>query len=148
MNIGSRRVRQAPARWPSSRLPNQALCRYAQSGVQFPDHRHGEFSLAIEHLINPVAPPDHGLQVFRFEPLLIHAELDGLYRIGQINRMVLDLVGFNERKQNFKAVAVGSAGGRFVVEAGIHSISLNPDSIVRTLPKIAETEKKLGILPK
>ena len=37
---------------------------------------------------------------------------------------------------------------QFVVEAGIHSISLNPDSIVRTLPKIAETEKKLGILPK
>ncbi|NTV23197.1 MAG: phosphoenolpyruvate synthase [Nanoarchaeota archaeon] len=32
---------------------------------------------------------------------------------------------------------------QFLVEAGIHSLSLNPDSIVRTRLAIAETEKKL-----
>jgi pyruvate,water dikinase len=33
----------------------------------------------------------------------------------------------------------------FLVEAGIHSISLNPDTIVKTTIKIAEKEKQLGI---
>ncbi|MCX8146919.1 MAG: phosphoenolpyruvate synthase [Candidatus Woesearchaeota archaeon] len=36
---------------------------------------------------------------------------------------------------------------QFLVEAGIHSMSLNPDSIIRTRFAIQETEKKLGILP-
>jgi pyruvate,water dikinase len=35
----------------------------------------------------------------------------------------------------------------FVVEAGIHSMSLNPDTVVKTTLKIAELEKKLGISP-
>ncbi|PIN86931.1 phosphoenolpyruvate synthase [Candidatus Woesearchaeota archaeon CG10_big_fil_rev_8_21_14_0_10_44_13] len=34
---------------------------------------------------------------------------------------------------------------QFLVEAGIHSISLNPDTVVKTMIKIAETEKKLGL---
>ncbi|MFC1752371.1 phosphoenolpyruvate synthase [Thermoproteota archaeon] len=37
---------------------------------------------------------------------------------------------------------------QFIVEAGIHSMSLNPDTVVKTILKIAETEKKLGVLPK
>ena len=37
---------------------------------------------------------------------------------------------------------------QFLVEAGIHSMSLNPDTVVKTIFKIEETEKKLGILPK
>ena len=37
---------------------------------------------------------------------------------------------------------------QFLVEAGIHSMSLNPDSIVRTRLAIAETERKMGIAPK
>ncbi|MBU0536497.1 MAG: hypothetical protein KKE20_06005, partial [Nanoarchaeota archaeon] len=37
---------------------------------------------------------------------------------------------------------------QFIVEAGIHSMSLNPDTVVKTIFKIEETEKKLGILPK
>jgi pyruvate,water dikinase len=36
----------------------------------------------------------------------------------------------------------------FVVEAGIHSMSLNPDTVVKTTLKIAELEKRLGINPK
>lgn len=35
----------------------------------------------------------------------------------------------------------------FVVEAGIHSMSLNPDTVVKTTLAIAELEKKLGIAP-
>ncbi|MBI4150352.1 phosphoenolpyruvate synthase [Candidatus Woesearchaeota archaeon] len=36
---------------------------------------------------------------------------------------------------------------QFLVEAGIHSISLNPDTVIKTTLKIAETERKLGINP-
>jgi len=35
----------------------------------------------------------------------------------------------------------------FLVEAGIQSMSLNPDTVVRTTLAIAETEKKLGVNP-
>ena len=34
---------------------------------------------------------------------------------------------------------------QFLVEAGIHSMSLNPDTVVKTTLKIAEKEKELGI---
>ncbi len=37
---------------------------------------------------------------------------------------------------------------QFLVEAGIQSISLNPDTVLKTTLKIAETEKRLGIMPK
>lgn len=36
---------------------------------------------------------------------------------------------------------------QFLVEQGIHSISLNPDTVIKTRLKIAEREKKLGINP-
>ena len=36
----------------------------------------------------------------------------------------------------------------FVVEAGIQSMSLNPDTVIKTTMKVAEVEKKLGISPK
>jgi pyruvate,water dikinase len=36
---------------------------------------------------------------------------------------------------------------QFLVECGIQSMSLNPDSVLRTIFKIAETEKMLGINP-
>ncbi|MGM5484025.1 MAG: phosphoenolpyruvate synthase [Nanobdellota archaeon] len=36
----------------------------------------------------------------------------------------------------------------FVVECGIHTMSLNPDTIIKTTLAVAELEKKLGINPK
>jgi pyruvate,water dikinase len=35
----------------------------------------------------------------------------------------------------------------FLVESGIHSMSLNPDTVIKTTLKIAEKEKELGISP-
>jgi len=35
----------------------------------------------------------------------------------------------------------------FIVQCGIETLSLNPDTIVETTVKIAETEKKLGVYP-
>jgi pyruvate,water dikinase len=37
---------------------------------------------------------------------------------------------------------------QFLVECGIQSMSLNPDSVLRTIFKIADTEKRLGVSPK
>ncbi len=36
---------------------------------------------------------------------------------------------------------------QFLVECGIQSMSLNPDSVLRTIFKIADTEKRLGVSP-
>ncbi|KAJ1569977.1 hypothetical protein HK096_007599 [Nowakowskiella sp. JEL0078] len=56
-----------------------------------------------------------------------------------------------------KGVKIGICGqapsdfpdfARFLVEQGIHSISLNPDSIVKTTLDLAALESKLGIAPK
>lgn len=40
---------------------------------------------AVEHLIDPVAPPNHELQVFGLAPLLFHAEFDGRHRVGWVD---------------------------------------------------------------
>ena len=36
----------------------------------------------------------------------------------------------------------------FVVECGIESMSLNPDTVIKTTLAVAELEKKMGIAPK
>jgi phosphoenolpyruvate-protein kinase (PTS system EI component) len=55
------------------------------------------------------------------------------------------------RRKNVKIGICGQAPSdypefaRFLVEQGIHSISLNPDSIVKTTLDIAALERRVGI---
>lgn len=68
------------------------------------------------------------------------------------NEAVKELVKIAIRKCNEKGKYIGICGqapsdypdfAQFLVEEGIQSISLNPDTVIRTLLAVAETEKKV-----
>ncbi len=70
------------------------------------------------------------------------------------NEAVKKLVKIAIEVANEKGKYIGICGqapsdhpdfAQFLVECGIHSISLNPDTVIRTILAIAETEKKMGI---
>jgi pyruvate,water dikinase len=70
------------------------------------------------------------------------------------NDAVKSLIAAVIKVANSKGKYIGICGqapsdfvdfAEFVVEAGIHSMSLNPDTVVKTTLAIAELEKKLGI---
>src|SRR5439155_11653628 len=55
---------------------------------------------------------DQRFQVLSRKTLLLHAELDRLDRIGRIHRVVLRLVGVNQRRQHVESVALGRSAFR------------------------------------
>jgi len=70
------------------------------------------------------------------------------------NEAVKKLIGQVIEVANKKNKYIGICGqsvsdfiemAEFVVQAGIHSMSLNPDSVIKTMVVVAELEKKLGI---
>ncbi|MNG13652.1 hypothetical protein D3C84_973420 [compost metagenome] len=84
--------------------------------MQLPDHRQGERALAVEHLIDAIASTDGRLQILCRQPGLLHAELDGLDRVGQVNREVLAFIGFGQGQQHLEAIAVRGVWLWLVVE--------------------------------
>lgn len=73
-------------------------------------------------------------------------------RNSAVKQMIADVI----RKAREKGRKIGICGqapsdypefAQFLVEQGIDSISLNPDSMVRTIPKIAEAEERCGNKP-
>jgi len=48
-------------------------------------------------------------KTMRRKPLLLHAELDRLDRVGRIDRIVLRLVGVDQRREHVEAVAFARA---------------------------------------
>lgn len=65
--------------------------------------------------------------------------------VRQMVRMVIEKAKANDRKIGICGQAPSDYPefAEFLVELGIDSISLNPDSVLKTLLKIAETEKRL-----
>jgi len=88
-------------------LASQALRRYAQAGVQAPDHRLRQRAFAVEYFVHPVALANHGLQVFGLQALLLHAELDGFHRVRQVHREMALLERLHQGYQHIQAVALG-----------------------------------------
>ena len=66
--------------------------------------------------------------------------------VKQMVRMVIEKAKANDRKIGICGQAPSDYPefAEFLVELGIDSISLNPDSVLKTLLKIAETEKRLS----
>lgn len=67
-----------------------------------------------------------------------------------VKKLLRDVI----KKANEKGKYIGICGqapsdfpdfAQFLVEAGIHSMSLNPDTVIKTKIKIAEKEKELGL---
>ena len=63
-----------------------------------------------EHLRHAGARTDQRLQVFAGEALLLHAESDRRDRVGQIDRMILLLIGIHEHDEYVQPIAAGRAG--------------------------------------
>jgi hypothetical protein len=78
-------------------------------GVQAPDHWHRQWAAARQHFIDAVQAADHGFEIARRQPLLVHAEFDRLDRIGGIDRVVPRLVGLHQGGQHIQTIAVGCA---------------------------------------
>ena len=67
-----------------------------------------------------------------------------------VKRLIRQVIDVSKKKGKYIGIC-GQAPSdfedfaEFLVEAGIHSISLNPDTVIKTTLKIAEKEKQLGI---
>lgn len=70
-----------------------------------------------------------------------------------VKRLIKQVIDIANRKGKYIGIC-GQAPSdypdfaQFLVECGIQSMSLNPDTLIKTKIAIAETEKKLGITPK
>ena len=84
--------------------------------MQPPDHVESQRTLAGENFIDAIQAADGRYQILRRQPGLLHAELDGFHRIGMIDGEVFGFVGFDQRQQYLKSIAILRAGFRFVVE--------------------------------
>ncbi len=89
--------------------------------------------------------------------LTLGIDRDGNERIRSIanenNEAVKELIRMAIKKCRARGKYIGICGqapsdyidfAEFLVKEGIESISLNPDSIIKTIPRIASVEKKLG----
>jgi hypothetical protein len=88
-------------------LLDKAFRRDAQISVQLPDHLEGQRPFMTEDLVDSIGAADHWLQILHGEPTLLHHELDGLDRIGQLQGKVLAFVGFDQCGQHIEALTFG-----------------------------------------
>ena len=90
-------------------LFDQGFRGTAQPAVQFPSHGHGQRTLPIEYLVNPIRSADIGHEVFDRQVALLHHQLDRLNRVREIKRKMLRFVCFHERGENVEVIALGRA---------------------------------------
>ena len=73
-------------------------------------------------------------------------------RYNRVKKMIKEVIEVANRKGKYIGIC-GQAPSdypefaTFVVECGIQTMSLNPDTVVKTTIKIAEREAELGISP-
>jgi hypothetical protein len=65
--------------------------------VQPPDHGDRQIALAVEDLGDPRVRTDDGFEIAAAQSLLLHPKLDGLGRVGRINRKMRRLVSVDHR---------------------------------------------------
>jgi hypothetical protein len=73
--------------------------------MQAADHRDRQSTAAVQDLGDARAGSDDGLQILAGEALLLHPELDGLNRIGGVDRMVLILIRIDQGCQYVEPVS-------------------------------------------
>jgi hypothetical protein len=73
--------------------------------VKGTDHADRQTALATKHFRYPRATTQDLLQVLARETLLLHAEFDSLNWIGWIHRVVLCLVGIDQRREDVEAIS-------------------------------------------
>src|SRR5713101_3676446 len=94
-------------RFPDGIRTNENLGRNAQSVVQLSNHVNGQGSTPIQHLGRASAAPEIAFQVSPRQTATLHVVKQRFDRIGWIDRFVLGLVVFNQRREDLQSVAVG-----------------------------------------
>src|ERR1700694_5829538 len=74
--------------------------------MQTPDHFQRQPPVSVQNLGDASARANDPLQVPSGEPLLLHAELDRLDGVSWVHRIVLSLIGIDERCEHIQTVAV------------------------------------------
>jgi hypothetical protein len=80
--------------------------------MQASDHANRQAALAVQNLRHARSRSDERFEVLAGEALLLHAELDRLDRIGRVHRIMLGLIGIDQRRQHIETVALRRAAGR------------------------------------
>jgi hypothetical protein len=74
--------------------------------MQTPDHPHRQPSLSVQNLSDARACANDLLEVPTREPLLLHTKFDRLDGVRWVHRIVLSLIGIDERCEHIQSVAV------------------------------------------
>jgi hypothetical protein len=80
--------------------------------VQTADHIDRQPSTAVEHFRDASAAAQDSLQVLACEGLLLHPEFDRLDRIRRIDRMLLVLMGVDQRSAHIEPISLWRARAR------------------------------------
>jgi hypothetical protein len=80
--------------------------------MQASDHANRQAALAVQNLRNARSRSDERFQVLTREALLLHAGLDRVDRIGRLHRIMLGLIGIDQRCEHIETVALRRAALR------------------------------------
>jgi len=86
-----------------------------QFAVQAPDHVERERAATVEYLRYPAAAAENQFKIAPGQPLLLHAELDGVDRIGRIDGIVRLLVSADEQQQDLAPIRIARTLRRLLV---------------------------------
>jgi len=84
---------------------DEALERNRELRVQSADHVEAQTALAREHFRHPSRRLEDDEQILGRQPLLLDAKSNRFNRIGRRHRMMLALIGIDERSEDLEAIA-------------------------------------------
>src|SRR5450830_769423 len=91
---------------------NQNISRQIQPRCEPAYHLQRKRAYAVQHRRDPGARADVRFQVFSRHPARFHDMLQEVDRIGRLDRVVLALVRFHQKREHFKPICRGRAAGR------------------------------------
>ena len=86
---------------------DQGLGGDAESFVQSPDHIERQFAPAIEHFVHAITAADKRDEVARLQSALLHVVSDRLYRVRQVQPVMLPFPSLDQRNQYIEPIALG-----------------------------------------
>jgi len=77
--------------------------------VQAPDHLQRECTLALHHLVHAAAAAHHPDRCPRVESLLLEPKSNRVNRVGRVDREMLPLLHFDQRREHVQPIALGGS---------------------------------------
>src|SRR5579863_2421555 len=91
-----------------ARVADEHVRRDAQPLVQTADHRQRQTSLPVQHFGDPRPAADERFQIVSRHAALLHRKPYRLHLVRGLNRVMLLLPGFGQRRQHVQPITVGS----------------------------------------